>query len=143
MFMETFYGCYLTKPRDCRYFAAVYILLRVANLFLFSSLRGFLYFCYTGYLFMLVLVAVAIIRPYRNRWHNVADILLLLSISIYYGYVNSVYMYEVDFIAPERHSALSTYLSYAFIHSFLYYYPFQPSMGVPSSCGGCYPGVAS
>ena len=99
IFMDTFYGCYRTQPSDCRHFSVVYIFFRGANLLLFSLSRGLMYFSYAGYLFMLALVIVAIIRPYRNTWHNVSDIMLFLSISMFYGYIN--FIYEVDFINPE------------------------------------------
>ena len=98
-FLDMFYGCYRTKPRDCRQFAAVYFILRIANLLLFSAFKGMMYFSYAGYLFTLVLVLVAIVRPYRKWWHNTADMVLLLAIATYYQFVNS--LYEGFNLSPE------------------------------------------
>ncbi len=90
IFMETFCGCYRTKP-NCRHFAVVYVLLRVANLILCSTVSGFMYFSCASYLFIIVLVLVAIVRPYRKMWHNIADIILFSSILSFYQFVNLIY----------------------------------------------------
>ena len=51
---------------------------------------------YAAYLFVLVLVVVAIIRPYRKWSQNFVDIALLLCILTHYLFKNS--LYEVAFI---------------------------------------------
>ena len=49
-----------------------------------------MYHFYAGYVFMLALVLVALIRPYRNRWQNVFDVLLLLCASSFHQFKNVV-----------------------------------------------------
>lgn len=89
--MDAFYGCYRTKP-NCQYFAGFYVLLRILNLLLYSTMRGIIYFCCAGYLVTFTLVFVAIVRPYRKKWHNIiTDIVLLISFLCYYLYVNMVF----------------------------------------------------
>lgn len=49
IFMDTFTGCYKLHPWDCRYFAAVYLLLRIINLHVFtiiSTTSGLLHVCW-------------------------------------------------------------------------------------------------
>ena len=91
IFMDAFYGCYRTESRYYSLFAAVYILLRVINLLLYTFIGHLLYFSIAGYVFTLALVLVALIRPYRNKWHNLVDIMLLLSIVTYNQYVNFIF----------------------------------------------------
>ena len=117
IFMDTFYGCYRIKPRDCRHFAAVYIFLRVANLLVFCATRSLVYFFYAEHLFILALVVVAIVRPYRNTWHNVADIVLFLSISMFYGVLNS--QFEVNNITPQIFVETPTVIPYILISAIL------------------------
>ena len=108
--MDTFYGCYRIKPRDCRHFAAVYVFLRLANLLAFCATRSPMYFSYSEHLFILSLVLVAIVRPYRNTWHNVGDIVLFLSISLFYGILNS--QFEVNNITPQIFGETPTVILY-------------------------------
>ena len=110
VFMDTFYGCYRAKP-ICRHFAVVYLLLRVANLLLYSTVRGLMYFCYASYLSTFALVLVAIVRPYRKGWHNIRDIMLLVSIISFYQYANSVI--ATTYIDPIAVSMWPKYLAYA------------------------------
>ena len=90
-FVETFNGCYCTQPRDCRHFAALYITLRVVNLVLYAVVRSVMYFAYAGCLYTLVLILVAVIRPYKKWWHNFYDILLFLVLILFYQFLNIVY----------------------------------------------------
>ena len=94
--MDAFYGCYRTESRYYSLFAAVYILMRVVNLIAFSTVGGVLYFNIAGYVFMLALVLVALVKPYRNKWHNWVDIMLLISIVTYNQYIN--FKYEIMYI---------------------------------------------
>ena len=95
IFMDTFYGPYRKESRYYSLFATVYIILRIINLLLFVA-GAIIYFMYAAYLFVLVLVVVAIIRPYRKWSQNFVDIALLLCILTHYLFKNS--LYEVAFI---------------------------------------------
>ena len=88
IFMDSFFGSYRTESRFYRLFGTFYIFLRIIGLFLFAVFGGYLYCFYAGYVFMLALVLVALIRPYRNRWQNVFDSLLLLCASSFYQFKN-------------------------------------------------------
>ena len=88
IFMDSFYGSYRTESKYYRLFAMFYILLRIVNLLLLAVFGGYLYRFYAGYVFMLALVLVALIRPYRNGWQNIFDVLLLLCASSFCQFKN-------------------------------------------------------
>ena len=77
-FMEAFQGCYRHQPRDCRYFAALYLLLRILNNL---SSVAFIYrpsLAVSCFLFILVILSLVLIAPYRRGAHNKIDILFFL-----------------------------------------------------------------
>ena len=77
-FMEAFQGCYRHQPRDCRYFAALYLLLRIlTNLIsvVFINRPSLAVSCF---LFILVILSLVLIAPYRRGAHNKIDILFFL-----------------------------------------------------------------
>ena len=88
IFMDSLYGSYRTESKYYRLFATFYIFLRIISLFLFAVFGAYLYCFYAGYVFMLALVLVALIKPYSNRWQNIFDILLLLCTSSFYQFKN-------------------------------------------------------
>ena len=98
IYMDAFLGPYRNESRYFSLFATVYIILRIINLILFSLADATLYFFYAGYVFILVLVLLAVVRPYRNWWQNFVDVALLLSISTNYLFRNSVY--EINLMSP-------------------------------------------
>ena len=77
-FMEAFQGCYRHQPRDCRYFAALYLLLRILN-----NLSSVVFIirpslAVSCFLFILVILSLVLIAPYRRGAHNKIDILFFL-----------------------------------------------------------------
>ena len=97
IFMDTFNGCYRAESKYYSLFAAVYVLLRVINLLLFSVLQGLPYFSCAGYVVTLALVLVAVFRPYLRMWHNLADVMLLLCILTYNQYVYTIMYFYISF----------------------------------------------
>ena len=80
IFMDTFQGCYRHEPRDCRYFAALYLALRIASLLIFSSTTATKF---TAYLFSVIMIPFAIllfvIQPYKSSvFNNISGTLFLL-----------------------------------------------------------------
>ena len=78
-FMEAFQGCYRHQPRDCRYFAALYLLLRILNTLssvVFIRRPSLAVSCF---LFILVTLSLVLIAPYRRGAHNKIDILFFLA----------------------------------------------------------------
>ena len=96
--MDSFQGCYRNSPRDCRYFAVVYLMLRVAFLVAYSvTLSLFFYFIATA-LIILTAIAVAIVKPYKSYVQNTLDIVLLLMLALCYVSLAAVIVVsKVDF----------------------------------------------
>ena len=85
MFMDAFQGCYkngTNKTRDCRYFAALYLITRVAVhvSLVFSSVS------LTNSVFALLLAIMVLLlscfHPYKNKLYNQLDIFFLLYLSV-------------------------------------------------------------
>ena len=81
IFMDTFHGCYNLEPRDCRWFAAFYLMLRLLNQIFVSISIGPFYLLLSAILFLVALVIVAIFRPYKTSAYVVVDIILLATLS--------------------------------------------------------------
>ena len=77
-FMDTFLGCYKLRPTDYRYFAAVYITMRLLNLFLFFATQIGIYFPLMAIVFLTLAVCVSKMQPYSNQVYNNVDTLLML-----------------------------------------------------------------
>ena len=82
VFMDTFQGSYKdgsNGTRDCRWFAALYLILRIAPLFIFILVGPSKFVLYPlALLFMAAVFLVAVFHPYKSPFHNAADIFLLL-----------------------------------------------------------------
>ena len=79
-FMDAFQGCYKFEPYDCRYWAAFYLFLRIAALFIFAVTKSGYFIIVGGILLIPVIIIYTIIRPYRETVYNVIDIVLLLAL---------------------------------------------------------------
>ena len=85
IFMDTFNGCYKLKPRDCRYFAALYLLLRIVNhSFILTNAVPPLYYFMTGAALIGMIVYIATIRPHKRLLYTVIDKILLANLAITY-----------------------------------------------------------
>lgn len=80
-FMDAFHGSFKTSPFDCRYFAALYLLLRIVNVVLLSCFQNSIYLPILSVLVILVSVLVSFMKPRRYYWYNIIDVLLLVSVS--------------------------------------------------------------
>ena len=65
-FMDAFQGCYKFEPYDCRYWAAFYLLLRIAFLVIFAFTESGYAVLVTGLLFIPIVVLLVVVRPYRH-----------------------------------------------------------------------------
>jgi membrane-associated HD superfamily phosphohydrolase len=75
--MDIFQGNFKTTPYDCRYFAAVYLLLRALNLVSQETLQDTLYYPLIGFVFFITSLMVCFMKPRRYFRHNVIESLLL------------------------------------------------------------------
>ena len=82
VFMDTFQGSYKDGSNgtcDCRWFAALYLILRIVPLFVFILVGPSTFVLYpVALLFMAVVFLTAVFHPHKSPFHNTADIFLLL-----------------------------------------------------------------
>ena len=100
-FIDTFVGCYRTEPRDCRYFAAFYLVLRIINLALFSITTSPLYYPLGGIVFIIAAILVAAARPYKfsTTFIDIDVILFALLSAMSFGMLSFGYVALLD---PDR-----------------------------------------
>ena len=89
VFMDAILGAYSHKPRERRFFGSIYICIRVLHLLAYA-LNIFTYYQSTSYIMVIALVLVSLFQPYRNRWHNVVDIVLFSA--LLHGYLTLIYL---------------------------------------------------
>ena len=73
-FMDAFQGCYKFEPYDCWYWAAFYLLTRIAILAVFAFAQDLFFVVVCGILFIPATVLTAIVRPYRESVYNIIDL---------------------------------------------------------------------
>ena len=82
-FMVVFHGEFKDQPRDYRYFAAFYLLLRIANLLLLLLFRAIVCFQFSAGLFAFATILIAVFKPYRKWFHNCVDVVLISMTAIF------------------------------------------------------------
>ena len=91
-FMDVFQGGYkdgTNGTRDCRYFAAVYLMVRIATFVLFALTLSYSYFYLASSLFIVLAMSVAIVQPYKSNTYNIVDSVLLLTPAFLYSSIMS------------------------------------------------------
>ena len=81
-FMDSFQGCYQNNPRDCRYFAAAYLMLRITLFIAYSVTLSQLNYLLCAALTILTAIVVAIVKPYKSSVQNSVDVVLLLILAL-------------------------------------------------------------
>ena len=87
IFMDSFQGCYKNGTNstcDCRWFAALYLVIRIAMIVLFGvvSINNFLIPLIT-FLILFLLLLITVFQPYKFSIHNTINICLLFVISLF------------------------------------------------------------
>ena len=83
-FMDSFQGCYRLSPLDCRYFAAIHLLVRILNLTIFSITLTRYYFLFTSIIFIILAMMTITLRPYRLPRQNTVDATFYLAVATGY-----------------------------------------------------------
>ena len=90
IFMDAFQGCYKNGTdgtRDCRYFSAMYLFVRISIFVVFA-----VFFNYSlvigsfvvGVIFTLFAILFVVVQPYKFAIHNTVDAVLVLSTALIY-----------------------------------------------------------
>ena len=83
-FIDAFQGCYRYKPRDCRYFSAVYLIVRILQLVTFAVVRDLLFVPIMGFYFILLTAIIILVKPYKKKLYNKIDAWFFLAYT--FGY---------------------------------------------------------
>ena len=106
--MDVFQGSFKTTPYDCRYFAALYLLLRALNIVLQGILQDTLYYPFFSLIFFITSLIVCFMKPRRYFRHNVIDSLLLAvaTVSSLIFTINVVIPYIDPILSPDGNVAI-------------------------------------
>ena len=88
-FMDVFQGCYkdgTSSTYDCRYFAGVYLMVRIVLSVVFAMTLSIYYYPIAAGVLMLTAIAVIVVQPYKNNAYNILDATLILFLA--FGYVS-------------------------------------------------------
>ena len=92
IFIDAFQGYYkngTNGTRDCRYFAGVYLLVRLILCILFAVTRNAVFYGIAGLVLMGVAMLIAIIQPYKAEFstYNAVDSVFILTLAMWCGTV--------------------------------------------------------
>ena len=118
IFMDAFQGCYKNGTdgtRDCRYFSAMYLLVRMSffTVFAITLSRSVYVGCFfVGVIFTLFAILFTIVQPYKMPVYNIVDTVLVVTVALTYFCIAGTTL--VDFnaytITHAHHSPLYTLL---------------------------------
>ena len=75
-FMDAQQGCYKHRPRDFRFFPAIYLTMQIVNLLVFYFPGIIQYHTGASYMLILIIASLLITRPYKVKWHNTVNIVI-------------------------------------------------------------------
>ena len=82
-YMDAFQGCYRHSPRDCRYFAALYLFLRILCVCTFAIVRNYPFYFFVGLYYSIFTMAIVIFQPYKQNTHNKIEAIMFTLFSSY------------------------------------------------------------
>ena len=97
IFIDVFQGSYRYHPRDCRYFAGLYLMVRVIFLITTALIKFPECIVFYGVYAAIMAGAVALFEPYKEKIHNKIDIsfFLVLICAAILG-VSYIYLHPVE-----------------------------------------------
>ena len=103
MFMECFQGYYRDRSDggwDCRWYAAVYPILRIVGSVVYTLIHSKVYFLFFLLILMGVVAIILVTRPYKTKYdfYNQLDALLLMSVVVFCASV-MIYNTSIDWFA--------------------------------------------
>lgn len=82
IFMDTFLSNFRTTPVDCRYFAAIYLTLRIVNLLVYSITLSRFYYPIISLFLLMAALLVIIFQPYKDSVYNRLDAFFFIAITV-------------------------------------------------------------
>ena len=90
IFIDAFQGCFkdgTNGTRDCRYFAAVYLLMRLVLFFLFAFTLNAAFYGVAILALIGIAMLIIIVQPYKAKFssYNAVDSVFILTLAMWYG----------------------------------------------------------
>ena len=86
VFMDAFLGSFNHKPRERRYFGALYLFLRIVHVTLFASNTPYTYLSGACFIMLGVVLLMTLTQPHKKKIHNNINLLLLYAVANVYLY---------------------------------------------------------
>ena len=83
-FMDALQGCYRYQPRDCRYFAGIYLCVRMLFLATLPIASDTAFLSMAASYFTALSIALVLIGPYKKQMYNNIDVTLFLGSVLFY-----------------------------------------------------------
>ena len=103
-FMDAFQGCYkdgTNGTRDCRYFAGVYLVVRIASFSAFAVSLQSVYFPIASIIFVTFALLTLLVQPYKSRVYNVVDTVFVFTLVLgCFGAVSISMFIEINYLRP-------------------------------------------
>ena len=96
--MDAFQGCYKIQPRFLQSFPVVFLLATFFSLLIYFGLDNSLYHTGISYVLIGLVLLLVLFAPYKNKTHNVINILLI--VFIFWGNNSVVVVLESEIIHP-------------------------------------------
>ena len=88
IFMDDILGSYTYKPRERRYFGALYLGIRIFHVLGFSVLQPVTYLTAVSYMTIITIMLVALFQPYKTKSYVLIDAFLFyVTLHNYLGYI--------------------------------------------------------
>ncbi len=93
-FMDVLQGHYKTEPYDLRCFSGFLLIVQVLNLFIHLLMGPSQYYPMASYMLLIVVMSLAVARPFKNKWHNIINTALFTALLV--TYLSIVFQLESD-----------------------------------------------
>ena len=118
IFMDAFQGCYKNGTdgtRDCRYFSAMYLLMRICFFIVIAvTLSSSVYVgCFfVGVIFTLFAILFTVVQPYKTPVYNVVDTVLVATVALTYFCIAGERLVYHLFITHTHHPPSATLVEF-------------------------------
>ena len=92
--MDVLQGHYKTEPYDLRCFSGFLLIAQVLNLLIYLLMGPSLYHLMASYMLLIVVMSLALARPFKNKWHNIINTALFTALLV--TYLSIVFQLESD-----------------------------------------------
>ena len=104
-FMDAQQGCYKHRPRDFRFFPAIYLTMQIVNFLVFYFPGMIQYHTASSYILIIIIASLLITQPYKVKWHNIVNIVLFTTLFLaYYGFIVGLESTSLRFISHTRYN---------------------------------------